>query len=257
MTLIEALILSTTIVLVLVSPMTGSFLKCWADRAGVGQRVRDGRSYCDSCGKTLQARDLIPILSWAMNGGKSRCCGEPLRWTLMTAEITSLLLAIWAVLVVSPPLLLPALLIAWMLQATALLAVPAPRQATIIGMILSVFALCLAWFDLFGDVQTHLLGFALGLLVALVAWTGATDPGARFLQAATLLPPLGALLGVSGMGVALAIGLLFAALHNAVARALRRDGEPVVTAAASLAFGWAGGAWIIWIYGPSLFSGAF
>lgn len=48
MTPIESFVLSATVVLVLVSPMTGSFLKCWADRSSVGKSVLDGRSFCDS-----------------------------------------------------------------------------------------------------------------------------------------------------------------------------------------------------------------
>ena len=167
----------------------------------------------------------------------------------MSAEITSLGLAVWAVLVVSPPLLLPTLIIAWLLQATALLAVPAPRQSTILGMILAVFGLFITWFGLHGEIEEHLLGFALGLLIAAVAWTGASDPQAKFLQAVTLIPPMGALLGAGGMAFALAIGLIVAPLHSTVSRAIRRDNDPATPPATSLAIGWAAGTWLIWLYG--------
>ncbi len=249
MTPIDALILSATFVLVLVSPMTGSFLKCWADRAAVGQPVT-GRSYCDSCGNQLAARDLVPILSWLWNRGKSRCCNTPLRWTLLNAEVTALALAIWAVLVVSPPLLLPTLIIAWLLQATVVLAVPAPRQSTILGMILAVFGLFIAWFGLSGEIEAHLLGFALGLLIAAVAWTGASDPQAKYLQAVTLLPAAGALLGAGSMGYALGIGIIVAFIHAGLSRLIRRGGEALTPPATSLAIGWAAGTWLFWLYGP-------
>jgi leader peptidase (prepilin peptidase)/N-methyltransferase len=254
---LDALILSATFVLVIVSPMTGSFLKCWADRAGIGQSVTDGRSYCDACGKTLAARDLVPILSWLWNRGKSRCCGVPLRWTLMTAEIVSLLLAVWAVLVVAPPLLLPTLIIAWLLQATALLAVPAPRQSTITAMILAILGLGLAWFGLVDDIEERLLGFALGLLIAAVAWTGASDPKARFLKAVTLLPAMGALLGAAGMGLALALALPAAAAHAGLSRLLAIDPGDRAPVATSLSIGLASGTWLIWLYGTSVFGGTY
>jgi leader peptidase (prepilin peptidase)/N-methyltransferase len=167
----------------------------------------------------------------------------------MSAEITSLGLAVWAVLVVSPPLLLPTLIIAWLLQAIALLAVPAPRQSTSLGMVLAVFGLFIAWFGLHGEIEEHLLGFSLGLLIAAVAWTGASDPRAKYLQAVTMLPPMGALLGVSGMAFALAIGLIVALLHSALSRALRRENDPTSPPATSLAIGLAVGTWLIWIYG--------
>lgn len=253
MTPTDALLLSLTLVLILASPMTGSFLKCWADRAAAGKSVADGRSFCDHCGQTLRARDLVPILSWVTAGGKSRCCGARLRWTLITPEITSLLLAVWAVLTVSPPLLLPTLLIAWLLQAIALLAVPAPRTATILAMILALLGLALSLAGLKGEIQVHLLGFALGLLIAAVAWTGAADPRARTLQAAALLPPMGALLGVAQMGLALGIGIFAALLHLAYARAIRDDAATPPAPATSLAIGAAAGTWIVWLYAAPLF----
>ena len=252
MTFLEALNLSAIFVLVLVSPMTGSFLKCWADRAASGKSVTAGRSFCDSCGKTLAARDLIPILSWIFAGGKSRCCDTPLRWTLLTPEITSLLLAVWAVLTMPLSLMLPTLIIAWLLQAIALLAVPAPRSATILAMVLAIFGFGLSLMGLTGDVESRLLGFALGLLCATVAWTGASDPRARYLQAATFLPAMGALLGVGLMGLAILAGVALALLHNAASRIIKRDGEAPMPPATSLSIGLAGGTWLAWLYGETI-----
>ena len=252
MTFLEALNLSAIFVLTLVSPMTGSFLKCWADRAASGKSVVDGRSFCDACGKTLTARDLIPILSWVFAGGKSRCCATPLRWTLLTPELTSLLLAVWAVLTMPLNLMLPSLIVAWLLQAIALLAVPAPRIATILGMVLAMFGLGFALTGLTGQIDARLLGFALGLLCATVAWTGASDPRARYLQAATLLPAMGALLGVAMMGLAIAVGVIVAIVHAAISNMLRRSDDDQVAPATSLAIGLASGTWLAWIYGDSL-----
>lgn len=249
MTFFEALNTSAIIVLTLVSPMTGSFLKCWADRAATGKSVVDGRSFCDSCGKTLTARDLIPILSWLLAGGKSRCCATPLRWTLLTPEITSLLLAVWAVTAMPTPLILPTLIIAWLLQAIALLAVPAPRIATILGMLLAIFGFALSLAGLIGDIDARLLGFALGLLCATIAWTGASDPRARLLQAATLLPAMGALLGVGLMGLAIAVGAGLGFAHSLIARTLLREGDTPAPPATSLIIGLAGGTWLAWLYG--------
>ena len=252
MTLFEALNLSAIIVLTLVSPMTGSFLKCWADRAAIGKSVTDGRSYCDSCGKTLAARDLIPILSWIFAGGKSRCCQTPLRWTLLTPEITSLLLAVWAVTTMPLHLMLPSLLVAWLLQAIALLAVPAPRVATILSMILAILGFGLSLAGLTVSPDAALLGFALGLLCASVAWTGASDPKARFLQAAVLLPGMGALLGVTLMSLAILSGALLAVCHSLVSRVIKSEGDADAPPATSVAIGLAGGTWLVWIYGNDL-----
>ena len=104
--------LSAAVVLAIVSPMTGSFLKCWADRSRAGISVADGRSFCDNCGKTLAARDLIPVLSWSLAGGKSRCCGQKISPTLLLAELASLAMAASVVMILPPHFWLGALLVA-------------------------------------------------------------------------------------------------------------------------------------------------
>jgi leader peptidase (prepilin peptidase) / N-methyltransferase len=45
----------------------------WARGEGLG-----GRSMCDHCGQMLRAGDLLPLLSYAARGGKSRCCARPI-----------------------------------------------------------------------------------------------------------------------------------------------------------------------------------
>lgn len=53
----------------------GSFLGCMAARAARGdKRPWQGRSRCDSCGRTLGFLDLVPIVSWLCLGGRCRTC---------------------------------------------------------------------------------------------------------------------------------------------------------------------------------------
>ncbi len=51
----------------------GSFLNVVALRYGSGRGVK-GRSFCFSCGKTLKAFELIPLLSFIFQKGKCRGC---------------------------------------------------------------------------------------------------------------------------------------------------------------------------------------
>ena len=55
----------------------GSFLNCMAWRVVHGESVLRGRSHCDACGHVLGARDLVPVVSYLVSGGKCRYCGEP------------------------------------------------------------------------------------------------------------------------------------------------------------------------------------
>jgi len=54
----------------------GSFLKVVADRTVKGQSIVFGRSKCDSCNKYLGPLNLIPIISYIMQGGKCSSCGK-------------------------------------------------------------------------------------------------------------------------------------------------------------------------------------
>lgn len=53
----------------------GSFLATLILRWPEGRSVTKGRSACDSCGATLAARDLVPILSATILRGRCRRCG--------------------------------------------------------------------------------------------------------------------------------------------------------------------------------------
>jgi leader peptidase (prepilin peptidase)/N-methyltransferase len=54
-----------------------------------------GRSACPTCGTTLGAADLVPVLSWAFARGRCRHCGAAIAWRY---PLTELLCGAWAVL---------------------------------------------------------------------------------------------------------------------------------------------------------------
>ncbi len=53
----------------------GSFIHCMGYRVAVGMSLRTPPSQCGSCGRTLKAIDLIPVISYLMFRGKCRKCG--------------------------------------------------------------------------------------------------------------------------------------------------------------------------------------
>ncbi|MFC3441724.1 prepilin peptidase [Sphingobium rhizovicinum] len=59
----------------LAGAILGSFLATLILRWPQGRGVMRGRSACDGCGRTLGARDLIPMLSALMSRGRCRTCG--------------------------------------------------------------------------------------------------------------------------------------------------------------------------------------
>ncbi len=81
-----ALTLYICVAAALLGAALGSFLFCWAWRRMRGEPVSRGRSHCDLCGKTLRARDLVPIVSYVLAGGRCRYCGGRLSLRHLLAE---------------------------------------------------------------------------------------------------------------------------------------------------------------------------
>lgn len=54
----------------------GSFMTVVAHRVPRGESIVGPRSRCPSCGTTIAAYDNIPVVSWLLLRGRSRCCGE-------------------------------------------------------------------------------------------------------------------------------------------------------------------------------------
>ena len=64
--------------LALLGAILGSFIATLAIRWPVGRSVVVGRSACDGCGRVLRARELVPLVSFIVLGGRCRRCGRPI-----------------------------------------------------------------------------------------------------------------------------------------------------------------------------------
>jgi leader peptidase (prepilin peptidase)/N-methyltransferase len=78
----------------------GSFLTVVAHRVPRGESVVGGRSHCPHCGAQIAAYDNVPVVSWVLLRGRSRCCGEPIspRYPLTELALAVLWVATVAVL---------------------------------------------------------------------------------------------------------------------------------------------------------------
>ena len=67
----------------------GSFLNVVADRLPSGRSLVHPRSYCESCQRTLDSADLLPVLSYLWLRGKCRHCGAAIPLRLVWVEIAT------------------------------------------------------------------------------------------------------------------------------------------------------------------------
>lgn len=61
--------------LVLVALLIGSFINLAADRLPRRESLVRPRSHCQSCGRVLNAVDLIPVCGYFIRGGRCAGCG--------------------------------------------------------------------------------------------------------------------------------------------------------------------------------------
>ncbi len=91
------------IVAFVLGTIIGSFLNVVILRWNTGASIAVDRSRCFSCGRTLRWYELIPVVSFLVQGGRCRSCGSRLSWQYPLVEMgTGVLFAL--VVWLFPPL---------------------------------------------------------------------------------------------------------------------------------------------------------
>jgi leader peptidase (prepilin peptidase) / N-methyltransferase len=83
----------------LAAPFIGSFLGVLIIRLPSRAPVALARSMCAHCGTRLGALDLVPLVSFAVLGGRCRYCRTPIGLFYPAVELAAAVIALWAVLV--------------------------------------------------------------------------------------------------------------------------------------------------------------
>jgi len=78
-----------TAYLVLVGLMLGSFINLAADRAPRGESLVRPGSHCRSCGRHLNAIDLLPVVGYLVRGGRCASCRTPIGASAPLVELVS------------------------------------------------------------------------------------------------------------------------------------------------------------------------
>jgi len=238
-------------ILLIVAPFIGSFLGVLAVRLADGRPVLWGRSTCDACGHKLGARDLVPILSWAVSRGRCRYCGVRVGWFYPGVEVAAMAVVGWAATQTSGSVLIASCVLGWTLLALAL----ADWRSFLLPDALTIFLVISGLVSAYLFDGDHMLDHLIGALGGFLAFA-AIALGYRALRGreglgwgdAKFMAGAGAWLAWQGLPTvvlfAAAFGFLFVLTRALAGRAAQ--------AADRIPFGTflAGATWLVWLYGP-------
>ena len=238
------------------APFVGSFLSVLVVRLPEREDIVVSRSRCRSCGKALSPLELVPIVSWVVQGGRCRSCGAKVSFLYPGLELAAMGVVLWAMTVVRGELLWMTSVLGWALLALLVMDWRRFILADALTLPLIPAGLAVAWRIDPDSVVWHVAGAAAGLAFMVgVAWTYRAIRGRDGLGFgdAKLMAGAGAWVGLEGLTTVLLYGpLLSLALVAGGQLAGRR-----VTRETPIPFGvgLAAGFWLTWLYGPLLVGG--
>jgi len=149
----------------------GSFLAAMLVRWPQGRSVLRGRSQCDSCGKTLSPRDLVPILSWFLVKGRCRHCGAAIDRKLLAIEAGAAVIGLTAIAAHPLPAAIFTAIFGWWLFLLAALDVEHQWLPDRLTLPLLAAGLPVAWVGIGPPLEDRLIGAAAGFAaLALIAF---------------------------------------------------------------------------------------
>jgi leader peptidase (prepilin peptidase)/N-methyltransferase len=236
---------------VILAPFIGSFLGVLIRRLPVGQPIVLARSACASCGRSLAARDLLPVVSFLLLRGRCRTCHAPIGVFHLAVELVAAAVALWAALTMAEAdWVWASCVLGWTLLALGWIDVEHMLLPDVLTLPLLLAGLGATLLLDPGDIFDHALGAVAGYLVfravaeAYRAWRGRDGLGGGD---AKLLAAAGAWLGWQALPAVVLEASLAGIAAALVARVLGRR----VSRTTALPFGpfIAAAIWLVWLYG--------
>lgn len=237
----------------IVAPFIGSFLGVLIRRLPAGQPVMLARSVCESCGRTLAARDLVPVASFLALRGRCRRCRAPIGIFHLIVELAAMSVALWVVLTETESgRIWASCVLGWTLLVLAWIDAEHMFLPDVLTLPLVVAGLCVCLLLERWDAADHALGAVLGYLafraVGMVyqAWRGRAGLGGGD---AKLMAVAGAWLGWQALPWVVLEASLAGIAAALAARLLGHD----VSRDTALPFGpfLAAAIWLVWLYGST------
>ena len=202
----------------------GSFYNVVGLRVPINESIVRPRSHCSSCGRTLSAMELVPVLSYVLLRGKSKCCKASISPFYPIFELLT------GVLFVISPLLLgwsSELFVSWTLISLFIIITVADLKYMIIpDKVLLVFSVIFIierffiplhpwWNSLLGAV----VGFTLLLIIAIVSKGGMGGGDIK------LFAVIGFVLGIKLLFVAFFLSTFLGTIGGLIGMALGKSNK--------------------------------
>ena len=238
-------------IIVGLAPFIGSFLSLLVVRLPRNEGVVFGRSHCRSCDKTLVAHELIPVLSWLLQGGKCRTCHQAISPVYPLMELAATIVALWTVMTVDADVRVVSVILGWALLTLAIMDARDFFLADELTLPLIPLGIAVCYWIAPQDLIEHLAGAAMGfVLIVSLAWAYKKARGRDGLGFgdAKLMAAAGAWVGTAGIGTV----LLYAVCVNVfmLMFATNAGKQIEATTKVPLGTGLAAGMWLTWLYGP-------
>lgn len=241
------------VLLGLLGAVFGSFIATMAIRWPEGRSVAKGRSACDSCGATLTAAELVPVLSYLVQRGRCRRCDGRIAPSHWWTEVAGLAIGAVAGIVAPGIAGVGGAVFGWLLLALAVLDLAAFWLPNVLNAALALAGLAAGLLPVGPPLSDRLIGGVAGFaMLWLVARGYKALRGRQGLGGGDpkLFGAIGCWIGWQDLPLVLLAASLIglAAVLGMMARGRR------VRATDRLPFGvmLAAGAWAVWL-GPHLF----
>jgi leader peptidase (prepilin peptidase)/N-methyltransferase len=242
---------------ILAAPLIGSFVGVVAARFPHYMSALFGRSACPQCGHRLAAGDLVPILSWILQGRRCRYCDAPIEWFYPLIEVGAILVAVSAAGFFSGWLLWVSCAFGWALLTIAAIDyrwMILPNELT---LPLIPAGLCVHFLLSPDHVASYVIGALAGFAAfSIISWFYHRIRGRVGLGGgdAKLLAASGAWVSTSGLPTVVFLAATTALLMVIAAMLVGRrfSSSDKVPFGTFLCLG----TWLVWLVGPLLLSAA-
>lgn len=243
------------IYMALASPVIGSGIAAGAARFAKGASWDFTPSTCPACGRRLGLLELIPLVSWAAQGGKCRGCSASISPSYPLIELSAVAVALWAWFATPGSVFAVTCVMGWLLLALSAIDIRTQRLPDVLNLALALSGIAVTATIDSKLIVEHLAAAAIGygaLVAVELAYRRLRGRDGLGRGDSKLLGAIGAWVGLQGLAACLFVAAASAIVFILVASRLRRieiRGDIAIAFGPFLALG----GWVTWVYGPLIF----